>query len=261
MNTRYWLTEPVNNIIILKIHRPECLNALNSASLLELKEILTAIEKDPEITGLIITGSGDKAFVSGGDIDEIAGLSPETARKLTSEANKLMKYIENFPKPIIAAVNGIAFGGGSELAMVCHLRIASENAQFALPEAKLGIITGMGGIQRMVQLVGKGKTYELAMTGDPVSAAEAEKIGLVNKVVSTDHLISTSMEILKKITESSGVSLRAIIKSINAYYDDSDGFRLEMEEFEKCFGENDFQEGVKAFREKRKPDFNRIELK
>lgn len=255
MDTKYWLIEQINNIALLKIHRPECLNALNSDSLLELKGILEVIVKDNRFAGLIITGSGDKAFVSGGDIDEIAGLTPRTARKLTTEANDLMKYIENFPKPIVAAINGIAFGGGSELAMVCHLRIASENAQFGLPEAKLGIITGMGGIQRMVQLVGKGKAYELALTGEPVGAIEAEKIGLVNKVVPPDRLIPTSIEILKKITGSSNVSIQAVIKSINAYFSNQNGFRVEMEEFEKCFGKDDFKEGVKAFKEKRKPDF------
>lgn len=255
MDTKYWLIEPINKLVLLTIHRPECLNALNSSSLRELKEILQEIEKDSKIAGLIITGSGDKAFVSGGDIDEIAGLNPESARKLTSEANKLMKYVENFPKPIVAAVNGIAFGGGSELAMACHLRIASENAQFALPEAKLGIITGMGGIQRMVQLVGKGKAYEMAMTGEPVNAFEAEKAGLVNKVVSPERLIPESVVVLRKITESSGVSVRAIIKSINAYFSGPDGFIVEMKEFEKCFGKEDFKEGVKAFKEKRKPDF------
>ncbi len=256
MNTKYWLIEPINNITIIRIHRPECLNALNSASLLELKGILEKIEEDPGTAGLIITGSGYKAFVSGGDIDEIAGLNPETAHILTTQANDLMKYIENFPKPIVAAINGIAFGGGIELAMVCHLRIASDNAQFALPEAKLGIITGMGGIQRMVQLVGKGKAYELALTGEPVTATEAVKIGLVNKVVQAEQLIPASMEILKKIAGSSGVSVRAIIKSINAYFSDQDGFRVEMDEFEKCFGKDDFKEGVKAFKEKRTPDFN-----
>lgn len=258
MDYKYWLIEPVDKLLILSINRPECLNALNSASLLELREILISIEKDVEMRGLIITGAGDKAFISGGDIEEIAGLNPESARELTTKANEFMKYIENYPKPIIAAINGIAFGGGCELAMVCHLRIASKIARFALPEAKLGIVTGMGGIQRMIQLTGKGKTYELAFTGESIDAAEAEKIGLVNKVVEPDQLLSTSIEMLKKISESSGVSIRAIINCVNGYYYSQDGLQVEMLEFEKCFGEEDFREGVSAFMEKRRPVFPSI---
>jgi len=255
MNFKYWQTESIEKLLILRINRPECLNALNSASLLELYGILMELEKNDSINGVIISGAGEKAFVSGGDIEEIAGLNPELARELTTKANELMRYIESYPKPIVAAINGLAYGGGCELAMVCHLRIASSNAKFALPEAKLGIITGMGGIQRMVQFIGKGKTYELALTGEPIDAVEAEKLGLVNKVVDPDDLLSISIDLLKRVTASSGVSIRAIIKGINAYYYGHDGFQVEMKEFEKCFGEKDFKEGVSAFKEKRAPKF------
>ena len=255
MNFKYWQTESIEKLLILRINRPECLNALNSASLLELYGILMELEKNDNINGVIISGAGEKAFVSGGDIEEIAGLNPELARELTTKANELMRYIESYPKPIVAAINGLAYGGGCELAMVCHLRIASSNAKFALPEAKLGIVTGMGGIQRMVQFIGKGKTYELALTGEPIDAVEAEKLGLVNKVVDPDDLLSISIDLLKRVTASSGVSIRAIIKSINAYYYGHDGFEVEMKQFEKCFGEKDFKEGVSAFKEKRAPQF------
>ena len=255
MNFKYWKTESIEKLLVLRINRPECLNSLNSASLLELYGILMELEKNDSINGVIITGAGEKAFVSGGDIEEIAGLNPELARKLTTKANELMKYIESYPKPIVAAINGLAYGGGCELAMVCHLRIASSNAKFALPEAKLGIVTGMGGIQRMLQFIGKGKTYEMALTGEPIDAVEAVRLGLVNKVVDPDELMSASVDLLKRVTASSGVSIRAIIKSINAYYSSHDGLEVEMKEFEKCFGEKDFKEGVSAFKEKRAPKF------
>ena len=256
MDYTYWKVEPVKNLLILRIDRPDCLNALNSSSLLELYGILMELEMDTRVKGLIITGAGEKAFISGGDIDEIANLNPDSASDLTTKANEFMKYIEAYPKPIIAAINGLAFGGGCELAMVCHLRIASNHAKFALPEAKLGIVTGMGGIQRMIQLVGKGKTYEMAFAGEPIDAKEAEKIGLVNKVVDPDQLLPTSIELLSRISNSSGVSLRAIINAVNGYFYSGDGLQIEMDEFINCFAEEDFKEGVRAFKEKRKPKFS-----
>ena len=255
MNYQYWLTEQRNSILILKIDRPDCLNALNSSTLLELQSILKTIQDDPNVKGIIISGAGDKVFVSGGDIDEIKNLDPGSAKVLSSAGNDLMYFVEQFPKPILAAINGIAYGGGCELAMACHLRIASENATFALPEAKLGIVTGMGGLQRMLQLVGKTKTYQLALTGEPISADEAAKIGLVNFMVSHDKLIDKGIELLEKVVEQSPVSIRAIIRSINAYYSKDDGFQVEIDEFVKCFEQDDFKEGVKAFKEKRKPDY------
>jgi len=255
MNYQYWLTEQRNNILILKIDRPDCLNALNSSTLLELNTILKKAQDEDKVKGIIITGAGDKAFISGGDVDEIKTLEPESARILSSAGNDLMHFVEQFPKPILAAINGIAYGGGCELAMACHLRIASENATFALPEAKLGIVTGMGGLQRMLQLAGKSRTYQLAMTGEPIGSEEAAKIGLVNFVVTYDSLLSKSIELLQKIVEQSPVSLGAIIQSVNSYYSKNDGFQAEMEEFIKCFEREDFKEGVKAFKEKRKPRF------
>ena len=255
MNYKYWLIEQRNNILILKIDRPDCLNALNSSTLLELKTILEKAQEEVDVKGIIITGAGDKVFISGGDIDEIKTLDPGSARILSSAGNDLMQFIEQFPKPILAAINGIAFGGGCELAMACHLRIASVNSTFALPEAKLGIVTGMGGLQRMLQLVGKSKTYQLALTGEPISAEEAAKIGLVNSVVSHNRLITKGMELLEKVVKQSPVSLGAIIRSVNAFYNEDDGFKVEMEEFVKCFEKDDFKEGVKAFKDKRKPDY------
>jgi len=255
MNYQYWLTEQRNSILILKIDRPDCLNALNSNTLLELQSILKTVQDDHKVKGIIISGAGDKVFVSGGDIDEIKNLDSVSAKVLSSAGNDLMYFIEQFPKPILAAINGIAYGGGCELAMACHLRIASENATFALPEAKLGIITGMGGLQRMLQLVGKSKTYQLALTGEAIGAEEAAKIGLVNFVVSQNQLIARGSELLEKVVEQSPVSIRAIIRSINAYYSKDDGFQVEIEEFIKCFEQNDFKEGVNAFKEKRKPEY------
>lgn len=255
MNYQYWLTEQRSSILILKIDRPDCLNALNSSTLLELKAILEKVLDEVDVKGIIITGAGDKVFVSGGDIDEIKTLKPESARVLSSAGNDLMYFIEQFPKPILAAINGIAYGGGCELAMACHLRIASKNATFALPEAKLGIVTGMGGLQRMLQLVGKSKTYQLALTGEPIGAEEAAKIGLVNFVVSHKQLINIGIELLEKVVEQSPVSIRAIIRSINAFYSKDDGFQAETEEFVKCFEQDDFKEGIMAFKEKRKPKY------
>ncbi len=255
MNYQYWLSEQKGSILILKIDRPDCLNALNSSTLLELQSILKTVQDDHRVKGIIISGAGDKVFVSGGDIDEIKNLNPGSAKVLSSAGNDLMHFIEQFPKPILAAINGIAYGGGCELAMACHLRIASENATFALPEAKLGIVTGMGGLQRMLQLVGKTKTYQLALTGEAIGAEEAANIGLVNFVHSHDKLINKGIELLEKIVEQSPVSIRAIIRSINAFYGRNDGFQTEIEEFVKCFERDDFKEGVKAFKEKRKPKY------
>lgn len=255
MDLKYLVTEQKENILLIKINRPEALNALNTTCLSEINHIFSVSEKNEQVKGIIISGTGDKAFASGGDIKEINRLTVDLARKLSVAGNNLMKYIEQFKKPVIAAINGIAYGGGCELAMACHLRIASESSNFALPEANLGISTGLGGLQRIVQLVGKGKAYELAFLGEPIDAYEAKKIGLVNFVVPHEGLIDRSMDLMKKILEKSPVSIRAVIKSINAYYYNTDGFETEMAEFINCFSYKDFKKGIRAFTEKRKPDF------
>jgi enoyl-CoA hydratase len=241
----------------ITINRPQALNALNQETLDELHSALLACYQKPDIKGIIITGEGDKAFVAGADIKEIAAIPTEKAIEFSKKGQELFKMIEDCPKPVIAIVNGFALGGGCELAMACHIRIATENAKFGLPEVSLGIIPGYGGTQRLAQLVGRGKALELAMTGDMVSSNEAKEIGLVNHVVATkEEAIALAEKIMTKILAKGPLAITALIKSVNAGYgQEKDGYQAEAKNFAELTATKDFMEGTSAFLEKRKANF------
>ena len=248
------LTGLEKGIFTITINRPDKLNALNKLVMEELATAMKEVETNKEIRAVIITGSGAKAFVAGADIKELASLSPKEAVTLSRKGQDLFSSIENFPKPVIAAVNGFALGGGCELAMACHIRISSKNAKFAQPEINLGIIPGYGGTQRLRQLVGRGKSLELLMTGEMISADEALALGLVNHVV--DNLMEFSQKLAEKIISKSPVILDLMIKSVNTgVSNEMEGYLSEAENFGKCVQTEDFREGTSAFLEKRKPAF------
>jgi enoyl-CoA hydratase len=249
--------ETENGIGLLTINRPDKLNALNIETISELSDCLNKLDTDPEVKVLILTGSGEKAFVAGADISEFAHFDLENGKKLSSDGQiKLFDRVENMTKPVIAAVNGFALGGGLELAMSAHIRIASENAKLGLPEVSLGVIPGYGGTQRLPQLVGKGRAAEMIFTAQMITAADAEKWGLVNKVVLQADLLNTCKELAAKILKNSPTAIKHAIVSLNACYADGvNGFQVEINEFGKCFDSGDFREGTTAFLEKRKPDF------
>ncbi len=248
-------TEDRGRIRYIIINRESKLNALNKDTLFELHIALGDALHNDTVGGLIITGAGPKAFVAGADIAEFKGMDIEAGRNLAHENQKnIFNLIESFSKPVIAAINGFALGGGLELAMACHIRIASDNAKMGLPETTLGLIPGYGGTQRLTQLVGKGKAFELILTGDMITAADAYQFGLVNYVVSSDHLFGRAEEILNKIFTKAPLAVAAAITAINAA-DKPNGYETEIEEFAKCFGTEDYKEGVAAFIEKRKPVF------
>lgn len=259
MSYQNLLVADADNIRVITINRPDQLNALNRATIDELDQALTEAEADKNVRVLIITGSGAKAFVAGADIKEFAHFSVEEGKTLSAEGhNKLFDHVERLNKPVIAAVNGFALGGGLELAMSCHFRVASETAKLGLPEVGLGVIPGYGGTQRLAQLVGKGKAMEMILLGSNgmIPAAEALQWGLVNHVVPADQLISTCMELAGKIARNSPTALGAAIRAVNAGYEPgADGLQREIEEFGKCFGTADFKEGTGAFMEKRKAVF------
>lgn len=250
------LTELENGIFIITINREDKLNALNKTVISELNEAIDEVYTNTEIKGVIITGKGSKSFVAGADISEFKGMSEEQGKALAQRGHDVFDKIEMSAKPIVAAVNGFALGGGCELAMACHIRIASENAKFGQPEVKLGIIPGYGGTQRLTQLVGKGKALELLMTGDTIDASCASKLGLVNDVVQTVELIDTCKALLQKITGMAPIAIAQVIQSVYAHFKDGiNGFDTEIELFGKCVATQDFAEGTAAFLEKRKPVF------
>jgi enoyl-CoA hydratase len=244
-------------IAILKIDRPSKLNALNRHTIDELHEGLIELENDNDIKVVIITGSGEKAFVAGADISEFADYSVDEGKDLAASGQeKLFDYIENFNKPVIAAINGFALGGGLELAMAAHFRTASKNAKMGLPEVSLGVIPGYGGTQRLPQLVGKGKAMEMIMTAEMINADEALRLGLVNHVFEQSELIENTKAIAKKICNNSLVAIRAAIEAVNAgYIFDEDGYDIEINAFGEAFGTDDFKEGTQAFLNKRKAEF------
>jgi enoyl-CoA hydratase len=242
-------------VLVVTLNRPSQLNALNRASIAELSLILTQAEADSSVRVIIITGSGDKAFGAGADVKEFAHFAKDQGKDLSSKGHHtLFNKVEELAKPVIAAINGFALGGGLELAMACHIRIASVNAKLGLPEVTLGVIPGYGGTQRLPVLVGKGRAMELILTGSMIDAHEAYRIGLVNKVVTQDELMTVSMELAHRISRNSPNALKAAISSINAYSKD-EGFAHEIDAFASCFGTGDFIEGTTAFFEKRKPQF------
>ncbi|MFN5628309.1 MAG: enoyl-CoA hydratase-related protein [Bacteroidota bacterium] len=252
------LTEIYGNVLLITINRPDKLNALNLSTIEEIHTTLNQSLHNNSIKVIVFTGAGPKAFIAGADIAEFANFSVEQGSEMSKNGHDLLfNYIENFPKPIIAAINGFALGGGLELALSCHIRIASANAKLGFPELNLGVIPGYGGTQRLSHLVGKGKAIELILTTDMVSAEEAHKLNIVNAVCAPEELLDKSLEMANKISQKSPIALRAALKSIIANYNkQQNGFETEIEEFGKCFGTNDFKEGVSAFLEKRKPVFN-----
>jgi len=251
------LLEYADHNAYITINRPKKLNALNKETIGELHDAFKEVENDENVRVIILTGSGEKAFVAGADISEFADFNASQGAELARKGQEILfSYIENLHTPVIAAVNGFALGGGLELAMACHFRVASDNAKMGLPEVSLGVIPGYGGTQRLPQLVGKGKAMEMIMTAGMISADDAKNYGLVNYVVTQDELIPLCEKIADKITKNSGTAIRAAIKAINANFKDgTDGFALEIEQFGNCFGTNDFNEGTTAFLEKRKPNF------
>lgn len=245
-----------DEILVIAINRPEKMNALNQTVMAELALAVDEVYKKKEIRSAVITGTGEKAFVAGADIAEFLTLSPEQGAELAKKGHTIFQRIEECPKPIIAAVNGFALGGGCELAMACHFRIASTNAKFGQPEVNLGLIPGYGGTQRLTQLVGKGKAMELMMTSDMISAADALAIGLVNHVVEREALLDKAKEILLKVHGKAPLAIARVIKCVHAALDkDVDGFATEIDEFAACFATKDLQEGAAAFVQKRQPRF------
>tara|TARA_B100000809_G_C14985438_1_gene476055 strand:+ start:23 stop:805 length:783 start_codon:yes stop_codon:yes gene_type:complete len=242
----------------ITINRPKKLNALNKATIFELHKAFDALESDLNIKVIILTGSGEKAFVAGADISEFAHFTTEEGATLAREGQEILfNFIENLATPVIAAINGFALGGGLELAMACHFRIASENAKMGLPEVSLGVIPGYGGTQRLPQLVGKGKAMEMIMTAGMISAEDAKNCGLVNHVTPQEELILLAEKIASKILRNSPVAISAAILAVNANFEDGvNGFDTEISAFGDCFGTEDFREGTTAFLEKRKPNFS-----
>ncbi|UKJ08122.1 enoyl-CoA hydratase/isomerase family protein [Solitalea lacus] len=250
-------TEINNRILYITINRATKLNALNKETLAELNALIKDFYNNPEAGVAIITGDGPKAFVAGADISEFASFSIEEGKQLAATGHSsVFDLIENSPKPIIAAVNGFALGGGLELAMACHFRVASINAKLGLPEVTLGLIPGYGGTQRLSQLVGKAKALELILTADMIGAEDALALGLVNYITSPDELIAKCEELAGKMLTKAPLALSAAIAAVNASTkNEKNGFEVEIDEFGKLFGTEDFKEGTQAFLEKRKANF------
>ena len=244
------------SIATLIIQREAKLNALNNRTLQEIKQAVKMLEKDDAVRGIILTGSGDKAFAAGADIAEFVDLSIEEGISLSSAGHEVMNMIYHCTKPIIAAINGFALGGGLELALACHMRVASAHAKVGLPEVSLGIIPGYGGTQRLTELVGRGKALEMILTGEMITADEAHQWGLLNYVVPRESLIEKCVNLLHKMSTRSQTAIAQAIRVVNAGLDkNQDGYQLEMDSFGESFDSQDFKEGVSAFLEKRKPNF------
>ena len=250
------LTSLENGIFTITINRPDKLNALNKEVFTDLNKALDEIESNTEIRSVIITGAGLKAFVAGADITEFGGLNKEQSMAMAKRGQDIFLRMEDSLKPIVAAVNGFALGGGCELAMACHFRVASENAKFGQPEVNLGLIPGYGGTQRLVQLIGKGRAIELLVSANMIDANTALQYGLVNYVVAQDELLNKVKSILAIINSKAPLAVAGCIKAANTVFDETkNGFSVEVEEFGKCFGTEDMKEGVNAFLEKRKANF------
>lgn len=256
------LVEMENGICTITINRPDKLNALNKEVFNDLDKAIDEVNNNPAIKTAIITGAGPKAFVAGADISEFGGLNREQAMALAKRGQDVFFKIENSRKPIVAAVNGFALGGGCELAMACHFRLCSENAKFGQPEVNLGLIPGYGGTQRLTQLVGKGKSMELQMTAHLIDANEALQLGLVNHVTTADTLLQRTKDILTIIQSKAPIAVGKVIECVNvavvsdsAYTNGKSGYDKEIEAFGDCFVTEDMKEGTSAFLEKRKAEF------
>ena len=251
------LIDTNDKVSVITINRPNKLNALNMLTINELHLALELLSNTDDCKVIIITGSGEKAFVAGADISEFYKFSKEQGYKLSLDGQtKLFDFIENYSKPVIAAVNGYALGGGLELAMACHIRIASENALMGLPEVSLGVTPGYGGTQRLAQLIGKGRAMELILSANMINADRGEKVGLINHITSKEDLMDFTNDLAKKISTNSSSAIKASIKCINSNFKDGEnGYLTEINEFSDCFQSEDFIEGTNAFIEKRKAKF------
>ncbi len=251
------LTDLSNHIFTITINRPDKLNALNKTVIEELADAINEIYYNGEIKAAIITGSGAKAFVAGADIAEFTSLDSKSGKALAQKGQEnVFSKIENSPKPVVAAVNGFALGGGCELAMACHFRLASDNAKFGQPEVNLGLVPGYGGTQRLTQLIGKGKAMELTMTGNMIDATEALRLGLANHVTAPENLLPETKKILQTIMTKAPLAIAEVISLINyAAYGNENGLQKEINSFGKMFDTADAKEGANAFLEKRKANF------
>lgn len=244
-----------NGICTITVNRPDKLNALNKDVFSELDTVIDEVYSNPDIHSAIITGAGNKAFVAGADISEFTELAPDQATGLARRGQVVFDKIENSPKPIVAAVNGFALGGGCELALACHFIYASENAKFGQPEVNLGLIPGYGGTQRLTQVAGRGRAMELIMSGKMISAKEAMQYGIVNEVTSSEDLLTKVTETLTLIQSKAPIAVARVIECINNFNHDQQGYDFEVEKFAECFETEDMKEGTSAFLEKRKPNF------
>jgi enoyl-CoA hydratase len=250
------ITEIKDQIFYITINREDKLNALNIQTLTDIKNAVLSIYNNAGVRGVIITGKGSKAFAAGADIAEFANFTVEEGTKMSEEGHAVLRAIDHCPKPVVAAINGFALGGGNELAMSCHIRVCTEKARFGQPEVNLGITPGYAGTQRLAQLIGKGRALEFLMTGDMIDSATALHLGLVNHVVPADQLISKCEEILNKIKTKAPMAIASVIRCVNAYYEKrADGNNIEINEFGNFFGSEDFIEGTRAFLEKRPANF------
>lgn len=257
MNYENLLVTEEDGILLVTINREKALNALNTQTMLELRHLFGADAlQRTHLKGVILTGAGARSFVAGADIKEFLDLDAQKGAEMAQRGQDIFFLVERFPRPVVAAVNGFALGGGCELAMACHLRIAGEQARFGQPEVNLGIIPGYGGTQRLVQYLGKTKAMELLMTGDMIDAAEAYRLGLVNYVVPTGEEVAKARQLLEKIAAKGPIAISMIIEAVNAYFQaGEDGFAREIQAFGETTGTDDFREGAAAFIEKRKADF------
>jgi enoyl-CoA hydratase len=258
MNYETLLWELEDRIAVVTVNRPKVLNALNAVVVRELQDVCNRVETDDSIGALILTGVGEKAFVAGADISELAKLEPTGARDFCLRGQKLCNHLAHMPKPVIAAVNGFALGGGCEIAMACQIRIASENAKFGQPEVKLGIIPGYGGTQRLPRLIGLGRAIEWLTTGAMMDAAEAYRIGLVNRVTAPAELIPTARNIAREIFKVGPIAVRYTLEAANKGLEMSldDGLNLEATLFGLSIATSDSKEGLSAFLEKRQANFS-----
>lgn len=249
-------TEQQGDILVITIDREDKMNAINLKLIRELNEVFKGLRSNEETKAVLITGAGRKAFAAGADIAEFANFDPPEGEAMSRDGHDLMNTIEQSEVPVLAAVNGFALGGGCELAMACHLRIASDNAKFGQPEVNLGILPGYGGTQRLPQLVGKGRSLEMLLTGDPIDANKALEWGLVIQVTKQEELMDTAKKLLGKIVRKGPQAVTNVIDSVNAHYSKRhDGYETEIKHFGGSFETQDFKEGTSAFLEKRKPDF------
>ena len=244
------------NILTITINREAKLNALNKETINELNDAIHEVMNDSSIRGVILTGAGEKAFVAGADISEFSGVTEMHARKFSEEGQEVFKLIEDCHTPVIAVVNGFALGGGCELAMACHMRVASETAKFGQPEVNLGLIPGYGGTQRLTQLIGKGRSLEYSMTADMIPASKALEWGLVNHVAADkETALAKANEILNKIAQKAPIAVGFVVDCVNAVFTSEDGYQTEANAFARCVGTEDFKEGVDAFMNKRAAKF------